>query len=356
MQKPTTLTIQDLQDLLNATALLGAGGGGPRSVGAQIIEKLVKAETLPVLISPAELGASDLGAVSAFAGAPDSVSGDFDYTPAVTAFTALSKQAAHPLSFVLPGEIGAGNTFIPMAVAAALSLPVVDCAGARRAIPALGQDTYAANKVPISPMIVASPDYAVGLTVPDAISADGILRGVISGINNNAGIAMWTMNGDTVRTAAVAGTTSYALALGRTIRSAPASSKVSAACSFLGARLLGRGTIVSHAEETAGGFDLGTVAIRCDDGTTLTIYNQNENLLAWSSKSASPLIMAPDLICFMLDDGTGFSNADPQSAVGQVVNVIGQPSIPQMRVPFIVAQFLSQLEQIGYGGPYVPFE
>ena len=66
--------------------------------------------------------------------------------------------------------------------------------------------------------------------------------------------------------------------------------------------------------------------------------------------------MAPDLICFMLDDGTGFSNADPQAAVGTVVNVIGQPSIPQMRVPYVITQFMSQLEQIGYAGPYICFE
>jgi uncharacterized protein len=358
MLKSATLSIQDLQDILNGSASLGAGGGGPRSIGQQIIDKLVKAETLPVLIQPADLGAGDLGAVSAFAGSPDSATGDFDYTPAITAFTALSKQAAKPLSWVLPGEVGAGNTFIPMAVAASLSpsLPVVDCAGARRAIPALGEDTYAANGVPISPMIVASPDKTIGLTVPDPITADAILRGVISGLNNNAGVAMWTMNGDTVRTSAVEGTTTYALELGRAVRAAPAGQKVARACEVMGARLLGRGTITSHAEETSGGFDLGTLTVACDDGSTLTVYNQNENLIAWSTRSPSPLIMAPDLICFMLDDGTGFSNADPQATPGTIVNVLGQPSIPAMRVPYVITQFMSQLEQIGYAGPYICFE
>jgi DUF917 family protein len=354
----STLTPQDLTDLLNGAAVLGAGGGGPRSIGVQIIETLVKAGTLPVLIAPCDLGAAELGAVSAFAGSPDAAAGDFDYSPAVTAFVALSSQSASPLSWVLPGEVGAGNTFIPMAVAASLTppVPVVDCAGARRAIPALGQDTYAANGVPISPMVVASPDKLIGLTVPDAITADSILRGVLTGLNDNAGIAMWAMNGDTVRAAAVDGTTSYALELGRTIRAAAAADKVAAACAFMGARLLGRGKIAGHAEETSGGFDLGTISVQSDDGSTLTIYNQNENLIAWSSRQGAPLIMAPDLICFMLDDGTGFSNADPQAAIGTVDNVIGQPSIPPMRVPYIVTQFLAQREASGYGGPYIPFE
>lgn len=352
----TTLSLQDLHDILNGSAVLGAGGGGPRSIGLQIIGKL--AEKLPVLIAPCDLGGDELGAVSAFAGSPDSATGDFDYSPAVTAFVALSSQSARPLAWVLPGEVGAGNTFIPMAVAASLTppVPVVDCAGARRAIPSLGQDTYASNQVPISPMIVASPEKQIGLTVPDAITADSILRGVLTGLNDNAGIAMWTMDGATVRTAAVDGTTTYALELGRAIRTAAAGEKVAAACAFMGARLLGRGKIVRHAEETSGGFDLGTLAVQCDDGSTLTIYNQNENLIAWSSRQGAPLIMAPDLICFMEDDGTGFSNADPQAAVGTVVNVLGQPSIPQMRVPYIVAQFLAQLEAIGYGGPYIAFE
>jgi DUF917 family protein len=167
---------------------------------------------------------------------------------------------------------------------------------------------------------------------------------------------MWTMNGATVRTVAVEGTTTYALELGRAIRAAAACDKVAAACAYMGGWLLGHGTIVGHSEETSGGFDLGTVSIKLDDGSTLTVYNQNENLIAWSSGSPRPLGMAPDLICFMDDDGVGFSNADPQSAVGKPVNVIAQPSIPAMRVPYIVTQFLAQLESIGYGGPYVPIE
>ncbi len=358
MLKTATLTAQDLADILTGAALLGAGGGGPISVGQQIIDQLVKRGTLPVLVAPADLGDTDLGAVSAFVGAPDAVTGEFDFTPAVKAFAQLSTRTPRPLVFVLPGEVGAGNTFIPMAVAVSLAtpLPVVDCAGARRAIPALGEDTYAAAGVPIAPIIIAGTDKIVGLDVPDPITADSILRGVIEGLGNTAGVAMWAMDGKTVRTAAVEGTTSYALELGRIIRRAPAADKVAAACQFMGGWLVARGTITAHAEQTAGGFDLGTTAIKTDAGWTLTIYNQNENLIAWSSLSPRPLGMAPDLICYMTDDGVGFSNADPQAAVGQVVNVIAQPSIPAMRAPYIVTQFLAQLESIGYGGPYVPIE
>lgn len=356
MSKPslTNLTEQDLLDLLDGAAILGAGGGGPRSIGQQIIDSLVHAGTLPRLVSADALDPKALGAVSAFAGAPDAVTGDFDYSPASKAFELLSQRAAAPLSFVLPGEVGAGNTFIPMAVAAGLNLPVVDCAGARRAIPGLGEDSYAAAGVPISPLLVASPSKTIGLDVPDAITADAILRGVLEGLDDNAGIAMWTMDGATVATAAVLGTTSYALALGRAVRLAPAGAKVATAIGFLEGKLLGRGKIVSHAEETAGAFDLGTTVIACDDGTTLTVYNQNENLIAWSSASATPLAMAPDLICFVTDDGVGFSNADPQAEPGTIVNVIGQASVPQLRVPFVVDQFLAQLKGIGYAGPYLP--
>lgn len=358
MHESATLTRQDLDDLLNGAALLGAGGGGPRSVGEQIIRELVAKGTLPVLVPPADLEDAALGAVSAFVGAPDAATGEFDFSPAVTAFAQLSARTPQPLRYVLPGEVGAGNTFIPLAVAVSLPtpLPVVDCAGARRAIPALGEDTYAAAGVAISPIVVAGGGKVVGLDVPDPITADSILRGVISGIGDTAGVAMWAMDGRTVRTAAVEGTTSYALELGRAIRAAPAGEKVAAACGFMGGWLVARGTITAHAEQTAGGFDLGTTAITTEDGWTLTVYNQNENLIAWSSRSPRPLGMAPDLLCFMTDDGVAFSNADPQAAVGAVVNVIAQPSIPAMRAPYVVAQFLAQLESIGYAGPYVPIE
>jgi hypothetical protein len=243
-----------------------------------------------------------------------------------------------------------------VAVSMATPLPVVDCAGARRAIPALGEDTYAAAGVPISPIYVAGVDKTVSLDVPDPITADAILRGVISGLGNTAGVAMWAMDGKTVRVAAVEGTTTYAIELGRAIRCAPAGEKVAAACNYMGGWLVARGKITAHAEQTAGGFDLGTTAVLTDEGWTLTIYNQNENLIAWSSKSPRPIGMAPDLLCFMTDDGVAFSNADPQANVGNTVNVIAQPSIAAMRAPYVVAQFLAQLESIGYAGPYVPIE
>jgi DUF917 family protein len=358
------LTAQDLQDILVGAALLGSGGGGPVGVGQQIIDALIAKGTLPTLLSPVDLPDTSFGAVSAFVGSPDSATGSFDWSPATKAFAAMSSMRVAsglpPLGFVLPGEVGAANTFIPMAVAASLtpSLPVVDCAGARRAIPGLGEDTYASNEVPISPIVLSDGVKHMTMNVPSPQVGDQVIRRIIAsaGFGQLAGVAMWPMTGNTVRATAVLDTTTYARDLGAAIRTAPAGEKVAATTRFTGGWVMVRGTIMSIEEQTSGGFDLGVMTIAGSDGTSYRIFNQNENLIAWSSVSPAPLGLAPDLMGFMTDDGQTFSNADPLATKGTVVNVIAMPSMANMRVPYIVDQFLEQLRSIGYGGPYVPIE
>jgi DUF917 family protein len=96
--------------------------------------------------------------------------------------------------------------------------------------------------------------------------------------------------------------------------------------------------------------------ITADDGSEVTIYNQNENLIAFSNKSYVPLCMGPDLICYLTTKGQVFSNADfktlPKNAR---IAVFGVPA-RVMRNPFILNQFAIALAGIGYAGSYIPVE
>ena len=120
--------------------------------------------------------------------------------------------------------------------------------------------------------------------------------------------------------------------------------------------MLCTGTIKNSSEATSGGFDFGTVVISADDGSQVTIYNQNENLIAFSNKSYVPLAMGPDLICYLTTKGQVFSNADLKTLPkGAKIAVIGVPA-RQMRIKFILDQFQQALAGIGYAGSYVPIE
>jgi uncharacterized protein len=366
MSKPSAavrpLSKQDLLDLLDGSALLGAGGGGPRSVGAEIIDALAKQGLTAQLADPAAIADDATMAISAFAGAPSAATGAFDWSPATRAFEALDRQLHpdRPFGYALPAEVGAGNTFIPLAVAASLAtpVPVVDAAGARRAIPDLAEVTYAADGIPVAPIVVSSGEQTLALEVGDPIVAGNVLHGVIDGLGDAAGIALWAMTGAQMKRSAVRGTTTYAIDLGRTIREARTAGRPpwEAAARFMGGRVLFHGTVTSVDEEVSNSFDVGQVVVRDADGCELRVYDENENLMAWSSRRARPLCLAPDLICYMTAGGVPFSNADPEMAPGTAVYVLVAPSIPELRVPYIVGQFETTLRKMGYGGPYVPVE
>jgi DUF917 family protein len=172
---------------------------------------------------------------------------------------------------------------------------------------------------------------------------------------------MWPMDGTTMRANALPGTLSRARALGRAIREAKASGAdpVAAACTLLGGFVLFTGEDLQESETTGGGFDVGTVSLTCGS-ERLVIYNQNENLIAWSSARDTPVALAPDLICYLTTEGQPFSNATPdveRFATGKQVAVIAVPAKNLgFDSPAIVQAFASLLATLGYPGPYVPVD
>jgi hypothetical protein len=247
-----------------------------------------------------------------------------------------------------------------MIPAAKSGLPLVDASGSPRAIPMLTQCTFA--DLPTAPVMVADTETQISYNAPSAAVADSALRGIVGSgdFPDFAGVALWAMNGATMRSRALPGTLSRAQAVGAALRKAVSSGQdpVKAVCGALPkARVLFQGENLQFTESSGGGFDVGTVTL--DSGSArLIIYNQNENLIAWICGSNRPLAMAPDLICYLTTEGQPFSNATPDIvtfAKGKEVAVIGVPAADLgFATPPIVAAFAPLLTQLGYPGPFVP--
>jgi DUF917 family protein len=351
---------EQLGYILNGACILGSGGGGPISVGQQVIQQI---GNHPVtLVSADSVSATAMTAVSAFVGSPDAAANqELNFSVATSAFNALARNVNKTFSYVLPGEVGAGNSLIPMVVAVENDIPIIDAAGACRAIPGFLMVTYAAAGIPASPMVLTDGKSPVTVSCGNPI-ADPVVRGIISGgaFQQDAGIAFWSMNGQTMNQAAIKGMTTLAMNIGQALAKAIIykTDPVAAVRAYMTKPnyILCTGKIVSASETTSGGFDFGTVVIKADDGSTITIYNQNENLIAFSDQSPAPLAMGPDLICYLTKNGQAFSNADIDDEIKQQeVVVIGVPA-PTMRSAFIINQFMIALAGIGYAGPYVPIE
>jgi DUF917 family protein len=356
------LTKVDLRRILDAATLLGSGGGGPKSIGEQFLQYLLKQPPV-MMLDPNEMNADQWAAVGAGVGSPLAAANNFPTDIPQMAFKSLDKilRESNPpieLSAVLPGEVGAGNSLVPLAIASQLGIPIVDASGARRAIPSLAQCTYV--NLPISPIVLANTTTDVSFSADSTQEAEPIMRAIISSgtFTEDAGIAFWHMNGKTLKENAVLHTLSYTLELGRAIYQATKEKKdpVNAAIKYLKGYLLFKGTIIDSKESTEGGFDFGTTTLQDKKKNIMTIYNQNENLIAWVSNKSHPVAIGPDLICYMTTDGVTFSNADLDLAKGKEVAVIGSPSTPQLRAPAVMAAWTENLKSIGYAGQYVPIE
>ncbi|MGH2915074.1 MAG: DUF917 domain-containing protein [Solirubrobacteraceae bacterium] len=363
-QPAAKLDRQALLDIVNGACVLGSGGGGPLTLGMEMVEALTAPGAPAVsLVVPEAVPDGARMAISAAFGSPDAaanVTAAGLEQVAVGAFAALETlEIGTPFTHVLLGEIGAGNALIPMLVAQAKNLPIVDASGAPRAMPLLANCVFA-DQLTVSPLAFSNGEQTFGVTAPDAKLADEILRGVVSAggaFPQLGGLALWSMSGSDMKRAALPGTLTRAWKLGEALRTAPAGEKVQTARHFLGGVLLFEGDHLSASEQTGGGFDVNTITLRAlDRRCELVIYGQNENLIAWRSDRSEPIAMAPDLICYVTEDGRTFSNATPDLAEihpSTKVAVIGVPAASLgYATKWVIASFAKLLSHLGYPGPY----
>lgn len=347
------LSKNDLNNILNGATFLGSGGGGPRSIGKQIIETIGKSGNPVTLASPDEVPDDAWLAIAAGIGSPDAAKG-FDASVVTLAYKELASSINVDFSYVMAAEIGAGNSFMPIYVGHEMNIPVVDGAGASRAVPSITMNSFAANDINVNQLMLANHSRKVGLAIETAAEASGPLRAVISdpSFGQVAGIALWAMTGATMKKYIISGTVTMAQKVGAALATASAPDKASTIADLLGGKMIGTGKISNSSETTAGGFDMGQVTVSLDDGADLVILNKNENLIAWRSDRSSPVTIGPDLICYIAADGTPFSNAE--LITDQQISVVAIPADDEMRNPNIVSAFREALSSIGYPGPYYP--
>lgn len=229
------LTADDLRSIVVGATILGSGGGGPRPLGesfaADIADRMDRHGVCVHLAAPDEVDPQARCAIPAGVGSPTATAAGFPLGAVTMAFDRLAELTGGPFDAVLPGEVGAGNSLIPISVALDLSIrsgldiPVIDAAGAARAMPSLQMSTLAAAGLPVSPVVLANTSTSVEFTAEPAAVADAVMRGVIGGgvFTEDAGAALWPMRAGEAGEACIAGTLSLALRVGRAVRDAATS-------------------------------------------------------------------------------------------------------------------------------------
>jgi len=342
------LTAADLPDLARGATLLGTGGGGDPYIGKMLVERVLGDRSITIL-DPDEL-ADDLFVIpTAQMGAPTVM---VEKIPAGTeptlALRTLEKHLGRTADATMPIECGGINSMIPLVVAAETGLPVVDADGMGRAFPELSMETFAVYGVHGSPLALAGErgEQVVIDTGDDDRQMEWLARGITIRLGGVGHIAEYAMTGADVRRTAVPRTISMALALGRAIRLAreehrspfEAIGATLASTLYPHLRELHVGKVVDVERRTTEGFAKGRAVIAPlgDDGETLEISFQNENLIA--RRGGRLVAIVPDLIC-VVDHETAEPITTEGLRYGQRVRVLGISTPAMMRTPEALVAF-----------------
>ena len=352
-----TLTTQNLYDILNGVVILASGGGGPYALGEELLNYIVQSGKSVQLANPlTDLPSNALTVVCISVGAADAPLGSDPVQVAVQGVQAMQQTLGRTVNFILPGESGAVNTLYAMALGVALNLPVVDADLGRRSIPSLSMS--ALGNVSPNPMILTGEGNQMTVYAQNTAQADDAIRGIGSTnlFGDDATVTLWPLPTATLQSFVTLNSVSYALGLGQALRNANSSGQnpVNTVVNYLGGRLIFTGYITYHDETVSGGFDIGAVCLEWFENKRVWIYNQNENLIAWSANSDQPLGIGPDLLCYLTTTGIPFTNGDLFRADKQSVALIGAPCVSQLTQGGILNAWLQTLQGIGYGGAYVP--
>ncbi|MEM7668029.1 MAG: DUF917 domain-containing protein [Pseudomonadota bacterium] len=364
------LTKPQLLGIAKGATFLGCGGGWPLYSALRVLEAFPEDGTVSVAsVDEAAGDTAKLTVMVAYLGAPTAAANLTDINGAIRAFDMASEYARTALGkeigYVIPVEIGALNTITPCLVAAARNIPVVDGDGAGRAVPALEMTTFA-DKVGTAPMIMSNgTGFDVSLSAMSSASqADSLARDLIAdpAFDDIAGLAMWIMDGPTLASAVpIRGTLGLAEGVGKALEQTQ--DPIGSVIAYLDANgrtsyRLFDGTLSAESDTAQGGFDVGrTTFSNASTGEIVSVYDENENLMAWSSNASRALAMAPDSICYVTADGLPFSNADVDhfSLIGHQASIVGVTACAPLAADTgVMTAFRAALVELGYGGKMVP--
>lgn len=363
---------QNVDDFLIGTALLGTGGGGSIDLGMRFLKEDLAEREYEVMVIPPDAVPDDewvfctylMGSIAPLTDEEQAeleqrrthTLDELFYLASDKMLDNLGIEAPYAL---VPIEVGAANSSIPLAWAGRKGVPVVDgdYAG-NRANPEASQCTTSFIENLWAPAFFVDQlgGEAEILYAPTGKHFERMARNLCIAGYGVCGVASLPMMGQKMRDVICPGAISNSLAIGATIREArdrdqdPAVAVAESMDGFL----LFRGIVSQYNWENTGGFMIGTMKIegtREYAGSAMRIWVKNENHLAWRDDTL--VAASPDLISVMeSESGTPLTN--DRIEVGQAVSVIGLKIMNLYRTENAIATM--EPRHFGFDIDYVPIE
>ena len=297
--------LREVEDIALGASLLGAGGGGDPYYGKLMAIGAIKERGPVDLVAPEEVPDDAIILPIAMMGAPtvlcEKGTGGNEYQ---VIYDMVSQYFGKSVYGVMPMEAGGVNSMLPIAAAARLGLPMVDCGGMGGAFPELQMVTFTIGGVKATPMALTDEkgNSAIFNTITNKWTEE-LARAVTMSCGGSVTVGLYIMTGATMKAYGVKNIVTRSEMLGKAIRCVKEQAGLSPEEAFLrsceGYRLF-RGKIVDVLRETNGAFNLGRIlleGIGDDRGQTAEVSFQNENLAATVNGEIRATV--PDLICLV---------------------------------------------------------
>ena len=350
--------VKEIEDIALGASLLGAGGGGDPYVGKLMAIGAIQDKGPVSLLDPEEVPDDAFIVPIAMMGAPtvlaEKGTGAKEYQ---SLYDMVSSFYGKKIYAFMPMEAGGVNSMLPFAAAAKLSLPLVDVDGMGRAFPELQMVTFTIGGVSATPMALtdAKGNSVIFKPITNKWTED-LARAVTMVCGGSVSIALYCMDGATMKKYGVRNIVTRSENLGKAIRSVKQGTGTPEE-NFLkiseGYKLF-RGKITDVQREVRGAFNFGKVLLEGigeDKGKNAAVEFQNENLVA--TVEGQILATPPDLIC-LVDTETFIPVPTDALKYGKRVLAVGLKCYEAWRTPEGIA--IVGPRYFGYETDYIPVE
>jgi DUF917 family protein len=363
--------LQDCEDMVRGCLFMGTGGGGSVKWGMGMLRQALDEGITPAWVDVDDIP-DDVWTVTPYGMgsiapltqetldeiARVGLADKFGHRSMEEAVKELGAYLGSPIGCLVPAELGAGNTAAPLVTGARLGIPVIDGDYAGRAIPDEMQGTaflYGKHSWPFASVDkwgnVAIVKYTVN---PHMLERIGKMLAVAA--YGGTTIAATPLIGREMKEILVRGTLTKSFALGRAMRLAREAGQdpIDAALGATGGWRLFEGVVTGKDWEDRGGYMYGTIHIQGTgdyDGHRLDVWFKNENHVSWLD--GEPWVCSPDLVTLAYRDGEGTTNTLIDS--GDNVVAVGMRGLEAFRTEFGLDKAAGP-RYFGFDINYVPIE
>lgn len=339
-----SLSRDGVEQLIVGATIMGTGGGGSPREGLEILFGDLEAGRKLILSDPDELNPESTVVCAYYCGSITSPSKgrikvlkDDLQTPQsymTMALAVAENRLRAKISYILPTELGGGNTAVALHLASTMGISAIDADQVGRSAPELMQSTYQIHGVEAYPSIVA--DRYGNIVVVEKYTAvdhyEAIVRSLAVAAGGSVLVIDSAVRSERAKQVALTNTVTKAMRLGERVIEAnkkgenPVKELLKASDGFE----LFSGRISSFRLDERGGFLTGETAFTGEGpwrGHNFKIWVKNENLVAWRDREV--IAMCPDPIIVVDQKSYGVTNSELRK--GLKVSIIGMKAEPIWR-------------------------